>query len=431
MKTTSRRRFLAGISGAAAAPFIITSPIFGQGAPSNGMAFAAIGTGRMGTGNMRELLTQGLNRNARLVTVCDVDLRRAGIAADTVNNFYKEKLSSQSWNTAIEQDFRTVLADSRIDGVVISTPDHAHAHIAIAAANAKKHIYVEKPMTYSVAEGKELVKAVRGNGVVLQTGSQQRSSARFRTACELVRNGHLGKIHTVIAQLPTDGGKGNPEPMPVPPQFDFKAWLGPASEQPYTEHRCHPQDSISKRPGFLQIQEYCLGMITGWGAHILDIAQWGLGMDDSGPVEFEGTAEYPERGLFDVHVGIDITCTYADGTRLLVECSKEEPGTTFIGDKGKLRVTRSLMQTTPRELARAGSPTDAVKLYDSRSHMGNFLECAASGKDPICPVEVGHRSNSVCYISHLAAKLGRKLKWDPAREEFPGDDEANRLLART
>src|SRR5690606_39123286 len=215
------------------------------------------------------------------------------------------------------RDFRELLARADLDAVTISTPDHWHALHAVAAAEAKKAIYVQKPLTYSVVEGQRLVAAVRGNGVVLQVGSQQRSDARFRRACELVRDGRLGKLQRIEVWLPPDVGSGDPKQAPVPEGLDYDTWLGPAPEVPYAEAGVHPQQGFG-RPGWLQIERYCRGMITGWGSHMNDIAQWGHGSDvDGGLVEIEATAEFPARGLFDVHTEFRAVGRYADGVELV------------------------------------------------------------------------------------------------------------------
>ena len=419
----SRRRFVA--SGLlSAAPLVLPRPARGQDAPSRQIVFGCIGTGRMGSGDLRELLLRGLEQGAVVRAVCDLDSQRRAKAAATVNEFYRDRKGVGNWNCASFQDYRELLAMPDLDAVLIATPDHWHAIPAIAAAEAGKHIYLEKPLTYSIAEGRQLVKAVRARKVVLQTGSQQRSSARFRRACELVRNGHLGKLQAIKCYLPVDQGTGRKDPMPVPPNLDYNTWLGPTPVVSYTEDRVHPQGSFD-RPGWLQIEAYCRGMITGWGAHMLDIAQWGHGSDDGGPVEMEATGEFPDRGLFDVHTRFKAEGKYADGVRLLVESG--EAGTEFQGEKGTLFVSRSLMRSDPAGLAKEQPAAGGIRLYESRSHMGNLLDCIRSGKDPICPVEVGHRSNTACILVHIAMKLGRKVRWDPKAERFLDDAAADAL----
>ena len=214
--------------------------------------------------------------------------------------------------------------------------------------------------------------------------------------------------------------------MPVPPNLDYDFWIGPTAEAPFTEDRVHPQRSY-ERPGWLQIEPYCRGMITGWGSHMNDIAQWGNGTDDTGPVAIEAKAEFPDRGLFDVHTKFHAEAVYANGVRLIMETG-EPGGVRFEGDKGWVFVQRGKLKASDPEILREKPGQGEVKLSVSGNHMKNFLECVRSRKDPIAPVEVGHRSNSVCILTHIAMKLGRKLRWDPKAERFVGDDEANAWL---
>ena len=381
----------------------------------------------MGHGDMQACLHSGLKAeaNARIVAVCDLDRKRAEHAKQVAEQAYARSPARGS-KIQVFDDYRELLARDDIDGVTISTPDHWHALVAIAAAEAGKAIYLQKPLTYTIAEGQKLVKAVRKHKVVLQTGSQQRSDRRFRRACELVRNGRLGKLHTVHILLPTDHGRADFSPTPVPSNLNYDMWLGPTPKQPYTEGRVHPQAGFS-RPGWLQIESYCRGMITGWGAHMFDTAQWGLGTDRSGPVEIEATAEFPKRGLFDVHTSFRAEGRYASGVRLIAE-SGSPAGVRFEGEEGWIAVTRSDLKAQPQSLLTETIADDEVQLYESNNHMLDFLQCMRTGKDPICPVEVGHRSNSVCVIAHVAMKLGRKLHWDPAAERFRDDEAANALL---
>lgn len=419
-----RRRFLAG-AAVAVAPMILPRWARGQAAVTEQIEIAAIGVGRMGHSNLKLILQEGLKRGARVVAVCDYDSHRADSAKKLVDDFYAEKTPEQKSNCTVYRDYREAIARPDLDSVLISTPDHQHIGPALAAAAAGKHIYLEKPLTYTHGEGQQLVKAVREHKVVLQTGSMQRSSLRFRTACELALNGRLGKVHTITAQLPPDSGQGRTEPMPVPPNLDFKAWLGPRPLAEYTEDRVHPQNGFG-RPGWLQIEDYCLGMVTGWGAHMFDIAQWANGSDDSGLVELSATAEFPDRGLFNVHTNFSMEGVFANGVRLLGKTG--DPGVWVEGDKGKLWVSREILTTEPRGLAREKIGEGEKRLPVSDSHMGDFLASIRESRDPICPVEVGHRSNTICVLTHIAMKLGRKLKWDPVAETFPGDAEANAML---
>jgi predicted dehydrogenase len=433
-RSLSRRRFLQ--AGAfAAAPLFVPSRLFGRGAPGDALRIACIGTGRMGTDDLKAVLNRGLDEqvNARIVAVCDLDQSRAVAAKQLVEATYGKKLAGGAPAVAVFRDFRELLARDDVDGVTISVPDHWHALCAIEAARAKKAIYLQKPLTYSVAEGQRLVAAVREHAVVLQVGSQQRSDARFRQACELVRNGRLGRLQRVDVYLPPDKGSGDPKQTPVPAGFDFDAWMGPTAVVPYAEHGVHPRsDAGGKpnfgRPGWLQIRRYCLGMITGWGSHMNDIAQWGHGGDaDGGLVEIEAKAQFPQRGLFDVHTEFKAVGRWADGVEL-VQQTGEPAGVRFTGEKGWIFVQRGRIEAEPKELLQEKVGDGETKLYVSQDHYRNWLECMRSGKDPICPVEVGHRSNTICVITHIAMQLGRKLRWDPASENFTGDDAANALL---
>jgi predicted dehydrogenase len=407
---------------------IVPSSVFGKNAPSNTMNMASIGTGRMGHGDMQACLHYGLEHNARMMAVCDLDRKRADHAKGVVEGIYEEQLGKGKYSGVdVYQDYRELLARDDIDGVTISTPEHWHALVGIAAAKAGKDMYVQKPLTYSIREGQALVKAVRRNKVILQTGSQQRSSVYFRKACELVRNGRVGKLHTMEVSLPPDHGTGVNTPMVAPGNLNYEMWLGPTADAPYTEHRVHPQNDFG-RPGWLQIEQYCRGMITGWGAHMFDTAQWGIGNDmDSGPVEYRATAEFPDRGLFNVHTKFEGEARYTNGVRMLSKTA-EPAGVKFIGDKGWIFVTRGSFWSEPKSILKEEIGDDETKLYVSNDHMGNFMDCMRSRDEPIAPVEVGHRSNSICVLTHIAMKLGRTLKYNPKKERFVEDKEADQWL---
>lgn len=393
------------------------------------MRLGVIGVGRQGRGDMGHILRVGLEPeiDARVVAIADVDSNRAALGRVMVEEFYAgQRPDEPRARVATFSDYRDLLARSDIDGVLICTPDHWHAFNGIDAAAARKDIYIQKPITYSIEEGKALVKAVRRNRVILQTGSQQRSDATFRRACQIVRNGRLGKLESIHVGLPADSGTGNPEPMPVPVNLDYDRWLGPAEYAPYTEHRVHPQEGFG-RPGYLQVERHCLGMITGWGSHMFDTAQWGNGTDESGLAEIQATAEFPDRGLFNVHTNFEAEGVYANGVKLTA--STGPAGVRFNGEKGWLFVGRGVLEASDPQLIEEGSEEGPVQLYVSDNHYRNFLECMRTRKDPICPVEVGHRSNTVCGTIHIAMKLGRRLHWDHRAERFIDDDEANSMLS--
>ena len=422
-----RRSFIKAAAATAVAPAIVPSSVFARPAPSDILQFGCIGVGRQGQADMQELIYRGLEVGARVTAVCDADSHRLQDAQWLAEKIYTlETVKDAAGTVAAYRDFRELLARKDLDGVLIVTPDFWHAAHAVAAAEAGKDIYLEKPLTYSIAEGQALVAAVRRNKRVLQVGSQQRSSIHFLMACELARNGRVGKLHTVRAWLPEDQGAGDPRPTPVPPNLDYDAWMGPTAAAPFAEDRVHPQTSY-ERPGWLQIEPYCLGMITGWGSHMIDIAQWGHGSELTGPVSVEATAEFPDRGLFDVHTKFKAEAVYADGVRLIMETG-DPAGVRFEGDRGWVFVQRGAIKASDPEILKWKPGQGGVKLEQSGNHMKNFLEAVRARRDPIAPVEVGHRSNSICVMTHIAMKLGRKLAWDPKAETFTGDDEANRRL---
>jgi len=426
-----RRGFLGAMLAAGAAPMFIPARLRGADAPSKLLRIGCIGTGRMGAGNMLNAIAFGRRQPVRVVAVCDVDRRRAEITREMAESRSREIHGEGIDAVRIHHDHRELLARDDIDGVIISTPDFSHAHIALEAAKAGKGIYLEKPLTYTVAEGQALVKAVRNHGVVLQTGSQQRSSTHFHRVCWLARNGRIGTIREIEVFNPQDSGRGRTEPMPVPENLDYARWMEPTTDEPYTEDRVHPQDDpkLSKRPGWLQVAKYCHGMVTGWGSHNYDIAQWALGTDvDSGPVEVKADGDFPDRGSFDVHTRYSGEARYANG--VLVR-SKSGPGgrVRITGSDGWLDVQRGRFSASDPEILRE-RPAGGIVLATSGNHMGNFLECLRSGTDPVAPVEVGHRSNTVCLLHHIAMKTGRAIRWDPASEEILDDSAAAAMLHR-
>lgn len=420
MKNLSRRSILKA-SALAAAPMVLPSSVFGQNAPSTRIAIGCIGVGRMGMGDLMDVI--GV-RGTQIVAVCDVDKRRVEGAKKKVDTYY----STTGCKTF--HDFRELCARPDIDAVQICTPEQWHAYQIIAAARAGKDIFVQKPLSYTLEEGRKASDVVRQFGRILQVGSQQRSDRNFRFACELARNGRIGQIKTVKSGLPMDEAGGKSAPMPVPANLDYEFWLGPAPWAPYTEDRVHPQD-INGRPGWLRIEDYCLGMITGWGSHHNDIAQWGMNTEATGPVEVQATAEYLKGGLWDVHVDHSIEYTYASGVKLICADSKKvKPGVTFEGTEGWVWVTRGAIDAEPKSLLTASIGASETRLPESRSHKQNWIDAVRNRTQPIAPVETGHRSCSVCILGHIAMKLGTKLKWDPAAERFTNSDEANRMLSR-
>jgi predicted dehydrogenase len=447
----SRREFLkstaAGAGAAVSAagfPAIVPATVFGAGAPSNRINVGAIGTGRISRGH--DLPGIWKHDTARVMAVCDLDTNRLADAKALVNREYAKRLDKPGYDGVSGYgDYRELLANPDVDAVVISTPDHWHALIGIHAVEAGKDVYLQKPASLTISEGRALSNAAHRTGRIFQIGSQQRSMPQFRVAAELVRNGRIGTLQTVEVGLPGDPS-GDEEPvMPVPPNLNYDAWLGSTPAVPYTEKRVHPQKGYG-RPGWLRCEQFGAGMITGWGAHHLDSAHWAMDTEHTGPVEVWGTAEFPAKGLWDVHGSFRTEALYANGVHMFVSGAFPN-GLKFIGSEGWIFVSRgneTVTASDPGERLKdakalaASDPTiltstigpGEVHLYQSTDHHGNWLACVRSRQQPIAPVEVGHRACSACLIHHMAMRAQRKLHWDPVKERFKNDDEANTWLAR-
>lgn len=430
-RSLSRRGFLrrSAILGAGLTlPTIVPHSVFGAAAPSDRITVGCIGVGRMGTGDLREAL--GFDQ-VQVIAVCDADSKRVQAAKKLVESHYAGRSGGGAYQgCATYGDFRELLARDDIDAVQIVTPDHWHAIPAVEAARAGKDIFLQKPLSLTLEEGRVLSDTVRRCGRIFQIGSQQRSDSRFRKACELVRNGRVGKLRTIKVGFGIDPGC-DPQPvMPVPEWLDYDMWLGPAPWAPYTRRRVHPE-KISDRPGWLRISDYSAGMITGWGSHHNDIAQWGMGTEYSGPVEIEGEAEYPKEGLWDVHGPFRIEYTYANGVKLIcADNVKNKQGVLFEGSEGWVHVRRGAIDAQPKSLLHSSIGPEEIHLYRSNNHKKNFLDCIKSRAETVAPVEVGHRSCTVCLLGSIAMQLGRKLRWDPDKERFVNDEEADRFLTR-
>ena len=450
MKNQTRRTFLkrsvAGTAGVLALPTILPQRLFGAANANGRIQVAQIGIGRMGSEDMKGVMAHSL---ARVVAVCDLDSKRLETAKQRVIDHYKEK-GEAAGTVQTYSDFREVLARPDIDAVVVTVPDHWHALVAIQAALAGKHIYVQKPVTYAIAEGIALRTAVRAKKVIGQTGSQQRSEhpwSSFRTASEAVRNGRIGKLSTIQIGIGLDSPKGaKPKPMLVPSNLNYERWLGPAPEQPYMEDRVHPQKGYG-RPGWITTEDFGLGMITNWGAHHIDIAQWAMGMELSGPTNIEATAHFMKDDVWTVHKDYHAELQYANGVRVILD-NKFETGLRFEGSEGWIFCTRSGGGVTSSDPTSAAAkdgkgplrvsdakllaPLDsnATRWAPSPDHYLNWLESIAAHRDPIAPVDQAVRSLEACAAAWIGMKLNRKLKWDPEKEAFVGDDEANRMRTR-
>jgi predicted dehydrogenase len=442
---SSRRKFLKTSLGAAAAagfPTIVPSSAFGQTSPSNRINVGAIGVGRISRGH--DLPGIWKYDQANIMAVCDLDANRVELGKALINGYYSKKTGKPYDGVIGYHHYRELLANKDIDAVVISTPDHQHAILAVDAVHAKKDVYLQKPASLTIAEGRCMSDRVTASGQILQIGSQQRSWKQFYRACELVRNGRIGEIKHVEIGLPGDPAGGDPTPMPVPTGFQYDAWLGSTPVVPYTIDHVMPTKDFS-RPGWLRMEQFGAGMITGWGAHHVDTAHWGMNTELTGPVEIWGTAEFPTSGLWDVHGKFLTHARYANG--ITMDISGDFPnGIKWYGTKGWIFVTRDemttptatagqtakiepLMASDPKILDSVIGPNE-VHLYQSDDQHGNWLDCIKSRKAPTAPAEIGHRACSTCLLHHIAMKTKRHLHWDPAKERFINDDAANAMLSR-
>ena len=391
----------------------------GRGGASERITLALIGCGGMGRADMRILMSKP---GTQVLAVCDPDRSRRKQARQEVEaHDAKRSRSGQYRGCEDYNDFRDVLARDDIDAVIVGTPDHWHGLIVVAASKAGKDIYGEKPLSLTIGQGRAMSDAVRRYGRVFQTGSQQRSDERFRFACELVRNGRIGTVHTVRVGIPGGQATGNYPPIPVPEGFDYDLWLGPAPWAPYCENRTHYN--------FRYNLDYSGGKLTDWGAHHIDIAQWGLGMVESGPVRVEGVGEYPRDGLWNAATNFHITATYANGVRLIIDNTYRQ-GVRFEGSDGWVFVSRGRLEAGPESLLHETIGPSEVHLYESKDHRQNFLDCVRSRRDPIAPIEHAHRSISIAHLANIAMQLGRPVRWDPAAERIINDASAVRMLDR-
>jgi myo-inositol 2-dehydrogenase/D-chiro-inositol 1-dehydrogenase len=439
MNKFSRRDLVrAAAVGAAAAPLFIPSRVWGA---NRRIRVGQIGCGRIAQGHdMPGVIKSGL---ADFVAVCELDAKRAADGVVLIEKAYAER-GVKAPKIAVYRNYREMIARRDIDAVVISTPDHWHAEVALAAVESGKDVYLQKPFTMTFAEGVILRDAVKRHGRILQVGSQQRSWEQFRRAAELIRSGRIGNVQRVEIGLPIDPTAPDAAPEAVPENLDFGQWLGPTEFKYYTEQRVHPREGYS-RPGWLRNDAYCLGMITGWGSHHYDTMNWALGFDSQGPGKIEGKGQFPDPSrIWNVHGSYDVTLQYPKNITVNVS-DKHNTGLKFHGDEGWLWVTREGTGATSSDPQAKGAnlpPLDAsdpklldpnglsVQLPVSKSHHRNWLECVESRKTPLTPAHVGHNSNTACIVSWIAMKLGRPLEWNHKAGKFINDDEANSMLTR-
>jgi predicted dehydrogenase len=441
--TSTRRDFLgqaaAGSIAGIAFPTVIPARalgLAGRPAPSEQITVGVIGTGNQGFNDINSFLG---DERVRIVAVCDVNRESPGYwenkiggrepAKLLVDAYYGRQRKSGAYRGCDTiADFRELVGRRDIDAVEICTPDHWHAIMVVEACRAKKDIYCQKPLTLTIAEGRAMSFAVNQAKVVFQTGSQQRSDWRFRHACELVRNGRIGELRTAKIGMP--GGRKDyakvgdrKKPEPVPSGFDYDMWLGPAPDAPYAPARCHVN--------FRWIYDYSGGNVTDWGGHHPDCAQWGMGTEMTGPIEIrKAKGVFAPDPLWNTATEYTFEAVYENGVTMVVS-NAEKMGVTFEGTKGKIYVDRGKLETEPKELAESKIGPNEIHLYKSDDHFRNFIDCVISRGPTAAPVEVAHRSITICHLGNIAMRLGRdKLRWDPRTEQILGDEEAAKMLSR-
>jgi len=429
-KHISRREFLKAAAAGIAVPYIVPPSVFSsvRPAPSNRLTMGLIGLGSMGMRHVKGFLQE---EDCQIVAVCDVDAGRRDAALQEINKHYG------NGDCAGYNDFRELVGRGDVDTLCISVPDHWHAIIALEGIRAGKDIYGEKPLAYTIAEGRALVEAVNRYKCVWQTGSWQRSTAHFRFGCELVRNERIGKLQRVEVGIgpgfkePSSPTVYGIEPQPiqrVPKGFDYEMWLGPAPWAPYTEKRCHWN--------FRWILDYAGGQVTDWGGHHIDIAHWGMGCDETGPTEVAGTGVFPKEGLWDAAVDYDFECKYADGLLMRVASNNHlRQGVRFIGERGWVHITRSGLDANPKKLLKGKISFGEIHLARPRGdhrqgHRRDFLDCVKTRAQTITPVEIGHRSAVPAHLGNIAMLVGRKIRWNARAEKIIDDPAAARMLSR-
>jgi predicted dehydrogenase len=424
-KNVSRRQFLQTAAGAAVGaisiPYIVSSSALGKDgsvAPSNRITMGCIGVGWQGGSNLNSFIGE---KDCQIIAVCDVDKNHLQDAVNSVNGHYKNK------DCTAYTDFRRLLARDDIDTVSIGLPDHWHSVPAIAAAKSGKDIFGEKPLSHTLKEGRAMCDAVKRYSRIWQTGSWQRSQANFRSACELVINGRVGKVRTVEVGLPaghTDfgGTKGQEGITPPPEGFDYDFWLGPAPYEPYCPARVHKN--------WRWHLDYGGGQLMDWVGHHVDIAHWGLGFDYAGPYEIEGSGEYPRDGLWNTATKYRITAKYPKGITMIIAGGYNDirSGTKWTGEKGWVWVDRGGIDADPKKLLEEKAGPNEIHLFNSPGHWRNFLDCVKSRQTTIAPCEVAHRSATPGHLGQIAMLLGRKIRFNPDTEEIIGDPTATRML---
>lgn len=396
------------IRGVAAVPLFVEARVLGRGgrAPAN----ERVGLGFIGTGGRGSDLINGFKgcKDAQCVAFADCFQAR--------RERWAEKLQGKAYG-----DLRELVADKAVDAVVIATPDHWHVPAGLLAVRAGKDVYIEKPLGISIHHDQVMRKEIRSRKRVFQYGTQQRSSRHCRVACELVRNGKIGKVKEINVWAPNGREGGSLEEIPVPPGFDYDLWLGPAPKAPYTKDRCTNQ-------GAYFIYDYAIGFIAGWGAHPLDLLVWGYDIHKAGRVEVEGTGIFRPDHLFNTVHSWKVDYRFANGLRM--HFTYGDNLTTFVGTEGVVKVSRSKLETEPAELAKTDLGAAAAKLVDSSNHAQNFIDAVKTRKDPVSCIEDAVISDIISHLGDIAVRTGRKIVWDWEKEEIVGDPEASKMLRR-
>jgi predicted dehydrogenase len=415
------RRSVALVAGSIVLPQIIPSSVLGMGkaiAPSNRLVIGVIGAGSQGMSNMRDFLN--LKDAVQFVSVCDVDSVRLARAKETIDLAYKNK------DCRTYGDYREFLEKEKLDAVSIALPDHWHGIIYSAVADKKINVYGEKPICRTIKDGQTIVNTVKKNNIIWQTGSWQRSLANFRRGAELAINGRVGKIKYIEVGLPNGNkGIGTPPVQQVPPELNWEMWLGPALKVPYRG---------VAHWNWRWILDYSGGQLTDWAGHHIDIANWGAGLENTGPIEVTGKGVYPLEGIFNVPIEYDFLCRYANGIEMRVANASRLPlgmGTTWHGDLGWVHVDRgNILSASDPKILNEVIGENEIHIYKSENHWQNFVDCVHSRKPTIAPVEVAYRAISVALLGEIAMTTGQTIKWDPDKEEIIGNERASRLLSR-
>lgn len=439
-----RRAFIRNAAGvvtsAISLPTLIPASALGKNgfvSPSDRINLAFIGAGNQAENDVKGFLP---DKRVQITTICDLNKKSTGYwdgrvggreyIRELVNDFYSKENNKSYKSTKGYLDFREVINRKDIDAVAVLTPDHWHSIPVLMAARAGKAMYCQKPLSLTISEGRAMSDAIKKYGVVFQTGSQQRSGPEFLRACELVRNGRIGKLEKVVCGLPggtPDFGKTGhlTATTTVPKDFDYQTWLGPAPEAPYCPARTHVN--------FRWNLDYSGGMVTDWGAHHLDIAQWGMGTDHTGPVEIKNPrVKWSKDPVWNTAVEFYFECIYENGVKLIVgsDVSRAPRGITFHGSEGNIWVSRGSYKVTPEKIDSTVIGEQEIHLYKSENHYRNFIDCVISRQPTAAPAEIGHRSVTIAHLGNIALLLNQDLKWNPEKEEFLENFAANQLRSR-